>query len=86
MPQCLAFADTKASSHFPARLVATSLAGKDAKVWINAADLAGLKGAHITFQPGLDKAAAAARGTWADMAARSKAEAGVLAQPELTLK
>jgi hypothetical protein len=62
-PRCLAFADTKAPSHFPPRLIAASLAGKDAKVWITEADLAGLEGAHITFQPWLDKAAAAARGT-----------------------
>jgi len=78
-PPCLAFADTKAPSHFPARLIAASLAVKDAKVWINEADLAGLEGAHITFKPWLDKAAAAARGTRADKAARSKAETGILA-------
>jgi hypothetical protein len=77
--QCLAFADTKAPSHFPPKLIAASLAGKDAKVWINEADLTGLEGAHITFQPWLDKAAAAARGTWTDKAARSKAETGILA-------
>jgi hypothetical protein len=77
--QCLAFADTKAPPHFPPKLISASLAGREAKVWINEVDLVGLEGAHITFQPWLDKAAAAARGTWADMAARSKAEMGVLA-------
>lgn len=78
-PKCLAFAEGKAPSHFPEQLIAASLAGQHAKIWIDETDLNGLEGTHITFQPWMAKAAAVAEGTLADMAARSKAESGILA-------
>jgi len=78
-PKCLAFGNGKWPSHFPEHLVAASLAGHDAKIWIEEKALAGLEGAHIQFAPWLAKAAAVSTGSSADMAARSKAEAGILA-------
>jgi hypothetical protein len=78
-PQCLAFAEGQAPSYFSDRLIAASLGGQAAKIWIDETDLNGLEGTHITFQPWVAKAAAATGGTWADMAARSKAESGILA-------
>jgi hypothetical protein len=80
---CLDFAQRKAPSTFGDRLIRASLAGQQAKIWIDEADLNRLEGAHISFPRWTTKAAAAAEGSWADMAARSKAESGILA-PEGT--
>jgi hypothetical protein len=78
-PTCLALVQGKEPAGFPMALVAASLKGAGAKIWINEADLANLNGIHIEYQPWLAKAAAAACGTFSDQAVRSLAFAGVLA-------
>jgi hypothetical protein len=78
-PKCLVFAKGKEPADFPESLVAASLAGNDAKVWIEEKALAGLEGTHIQYAPWLAKAAAVSTGSFAEMAERSKAEAGILA-------
>jgi hypothetical protein len=78
-PLCLAFAAGQESEDFPMTLVAASLAGTDAKLWINDADVPNLDQIHIDYPPWVAKAQAAATGTPADQAARGNATSGVLA-------
>jgi hypothetical protein len=78
-PKCLDFAKGKEPSHFPRELIVASLASDTAKIWIEEGVLRDMDGAHIKYDPWLAKAAANSIGSVADMAARSKAEAGVLA-------
>jgi hypothetical protein len=73
-PKCLTFAKERVPPYFPEQLVAASLAGKDAKIWIEETDLMTLEGAHIQYAPWLAKAAAATTGSVAELAERSKAE------------
>jgi len=74
---CLNYAHGREPNHFPGNLVAASLRGVDAKIWIKEKDLPVTDEIHISYPPWVAKVHAAESGTIADQAARAKALAGV---------
>ncbi len=78
-PACLSYARGREPDHFPSDLVAASLQGADAKIWIKEEDLPEVDEIHIDYAPWVAKARAAASGTIADQASRASAVSGVLA-------